>query len=146
MKGETMQTFSPAIRVPLALLCAGGLTLSVVGTAAASAPGNQNGAPDLALSTYGNANNRPDPFLPVRLKAKGAETKGIVDESELQLQGILWDPTKPVAIINRQRVSLNEVVTLKLSSGEHLVKATAMHRDRVVLKVDDREVELRMAR
>ena len=97
-------------------------------------------------STYNNANKRPDPFLPVKLKGRGPEVKVTFNDSELHLRGILWHPTKPVAIINRQSIGLNETVTLKLSSGEFSAKAVSIEREKVVLKLGDHEVTLQLER
>ena len=102
--------------------------------------------PSQSGSSYNNANNRPDPFLPVRLKGRGPDPVVTVNEGELHLQGILWHPTRPVAVVNRQRVFLNDTVTIRLNSGEHSVKAIAIEREKVVLKVDDRQVELVLER
>lgn len=105
-----------------------------------------NGA-DVVLSAYDNSNNRPDPFLPVKLKNVATNPRGTVGlDADLKLQGILADPAKPVAIINRQPVALNETVTLRLPSGEMMVKAIRIERDRVVLRAGDREIELQIPR
>lgn len=95
-------------------------------------------------SAYSNTNNRPDPFLPVKLKGKSASPMASVNDHELHLQGILWHPTKPAAVVNRQSIALNETVTLKLSSGDVPVRAISIERDRVILKIADREVELQL--
>jgi hypothetical protein len=97
-------------------------------------------------SVYNNLNNRPDPFLPVKSKGKGVEAKADFDDGEFKLQGILWDPTNPVAVVNRKRIFLNESATLKLPSGEATVTAVSIDRNRVVLKVGSRQVELQMER
>lgn len=73
-----------------------------------------------------------------------SEDKATVSDSELKLQGIVMHPTKPIAVINRQSVGLNEQVTLKLRSGEIAAKAILIERSRVVLKIGDRNVELRL--
>lgn len=104
-------------------------------------------AADIALSSYDNSNNRPDPFLPIKLKNVATNPRSTVGlDGDLKLQGILADPAKPVAIINRQPVALNETVTLRLPSGEMVVKAIRIDRDRVVLKAGDREIELQIPR
>lgn len=131
------------------IVTAGVLALSLsfaVGTADSAA----NPAPDKrqpAQSSYSNTNDRPDPLLPVRLKgARGAEPRLTVNQSDLRLQGIIWHSSKPAAVVNRQRIGLNETVTIRLTSGDHAVKAIVIDRDRVVLKVDDRRVELQLER
>lgn len=100
----------------------------------------------MVRSVYSNANNRPDPFWPVKLKSLGANVPVSVDYSDLQLQGILWDPEKPVAIISRQRVGLNQTVAVNLRGGVVQVKAVSIQRTNVVLKIGDRQVELRLER
>jgi hypothetical protein len=120
-------------------------------TARAADPGDAKGKPagdksPQVLSIYSNSNKRPDPLLPVRLKGKRHDPKVAADDREMRLQGILWHPTKPVAVVNRTSIALNESATLKLSTGEFQVKAIAIERDRAVLLVDDRQVELRLER
>jgi hypothetical protein len=102
-----------------------------------------NGLPQ---SVYSNANNRPDPFLPVKRKGSHSDTRLAVNESELHLKGILWHPTKPVAIVNHQPIALNETVTLKISSGDVTAKAISIERERVILKLSDRQIELQLER
>ncbi len=126
-----------ARRLGLALALAGWLGAPMVHGATADPN-------EIPRSAYSNQNSRPDPFLPVKLKGIGLEAKASVADQGLHLQGILWDPVKPAAIINRQRVVLNETVVLKLNMGECTVKATRIERERVVLKMDTREIELQL--
>src|SRR5690242_12569673 len=71
---------------------------------AVTSDANTNEAATASKSTYTNSNNRPDPFLPVKLKNKSFEAKVVLDDRELHLEGILWHPTTPAAIVNRQRI------------------------------------------
>jgi hypothetical protein len=128
---------SVAISMPAAVLAA----------APSEAPGNGGAAASsIPQSSYSNANNKPDPFLPVALKGKPSDTNAPVSTFELQLQGIIWHPTKPAAVVNRQRIELNETVTFKLNSGSLTVKVIAIDRNRVVLKSGEQQIELRLAR
>jgi hypothetical protein len=129
-----------------ALMASVALSVPVGSTAAAANAASS--APSLSSiprSAYVNSNERPDPFLPVRLKNKGSEPLVPVNHGELQLQGIMWHPTKPAAVVNRKRIELNETVTLKLNTGDHAVKAVVIDRDRVVLKMGEQQIELRLA-
>lgn len=127
------------------------LVLVVAASRLLAAPSATNAVPSSdkdspAVSTYHNDNNRPDPFLPAKMKGKGVEARAVFDDREFHLQGILWHPTNPVAIINRKRVLLNETMTLKISSGDAIVKAVTIERDRVILNVGNRQVELKLIR
>lgn len=136
MKHAARTTFSAL----LFLLFASAISLNAANS---QAPDGKFG---VSQSHYSNNNNRSDPFLPVRLKGRGPEPRIAVSQSELHLQGIIWHATKPVAVINRQRVELNGSVTLRLNSGDRTAKAVAIERDRVVLRVDDRDIELVLER
>jgi type II secretory pathway component PulC len=63
---------------------------------------------------------------------------------DLRLQGILYSSKDPTASINNQLVHRNVPTTLKLEGGELRVKAVEITRDRVILEVEGRQVELRM--
>ena len=127
------------------------LFLGPLGPLQAAAPADKDaktdtGSPGLPQSSYNNTNNRPDPFWPVKRKSSGPDLRSAVNESELHLKGILWHPTRPVAIINRQPMALNETVTLKLSTGDVAAKAISIERDRVVLMIAEHRVELQLER
>lgn len=134
----------------VSLVTFGSFVLASTAIGTGSVAPNTDAKPSVELpskSSYSNTNNRPDPFLPVKLKgAKSADSKAVFDDRDLHLQGILWHPTNPVAIVNRQRLFLNEPATLKLSSGDTTVRAVTIERDRVVLKIDNRQVELQIER
>lgn len=84
-----------------------------------------------------------DPFLPVGTTAKGPAT-ATVNVTALQLQGILYDPHNPSAMVNNQSVWLNKKVTLSTDSGPVEVQAVEITRQRVVLLVGGNKIELRL--
>ena len=139
--------------VPIIIPSCMGIALVLASSSLLAVPGTKSpdtGQPKeetkgvVTISVYDNSNNRPDPFLPVGMKRKGPEAEATLSDTELKLQGILWDPEKPIAIINRQRVGLNQTVSLALRAGEVTVTAIAIQRDKVVLKLDKRQIELEL--
>jgi len=88
---------------------------------------------------YASHDNR-DPFVPL-VDKKGRPVEVVegglqFKASDLYLEGIIWDPVKPMAIIN------DEVI----SSGDKIrgVTIQKIEKDRVILKYQDKEFELTM--
>jgi len=94
--------------------------------------------PPLHLSTYQPTQTR-DPFG----RGPAAAGGGVV-VTGFNLQGILWDARKPMAIINDQLVSPHKPVTVPVGSAQVQVKALEITRDKVVLEVGTQRVELRL--
>lgn len=96
--------------------------------------------PELKVSTYKTAKVR-DPFARSGVAAPGGKASPSVPIT-LHLQGILYQPTNPSAIVNDKLLTLDKIVTLSAGNGEVQVKAVEIARDRVVLDVGGQKVEL----
>jgi type II secretory pathway component PulC len=109
---------------------------------AAGAIGNQFSA-ELHQSTYQPVKQR-DPFFKIRSPVH--EVKSLPSTVVgLQLDGILYQPTDPSAIVNGQLVTLHKIVSLNTGAEEFQVKAIEITRDHVVLEANGRRVELNLS-
>ncbi len=100
---------------------------------------------ELSPSAYEPQNTR-DPFgseIP-----KAADGKAVVarlaEPDALKLQGILYNKTKPSALVNDQLVELNKTVKVHTDQGEVEVKALEITRELVLLDVGGQKIELRL--
>ena len=62
----------------------------------------------------------------------------------IRLQGILYQPAHPSAIVNDQLLTLDKTVTLNTGGGTITVRALEITRDRVVLESAGQKVELHL--
>jgi hypothetical protein len=102
--------------------------------------------PELVRSAYATESTR-DPFgseVPGVATALGNEKTKAAVLPRLLLQGILYHPTHPAAIVNDQLVEPNRPVQLKTEQGEIEVKALQITREVVLLEVRGQTVELRL--
>lgn len=124
-------------------LCLVAAILGLVGLTAAgrAAPATEATGfdPTLRLSVYQPTVTR-DPFLP----ARAAATKSVAsaDQSEFQLQGLLWDNTNPAVIVNNEMLVLNRPKKVLTSRGQVEVTAVEITRQRVVLEAGGTKIEL----
>jgi hypothetical protein len=118
--------------------------LLVCATAGAATKPKAEFAPELKASTYEPTNLR-DPFAKPGVAsqdAKAAPGAPII----FQLQGILYQPTNPSAIVNDRLLTLNKIVTLNTGNVEVQVKAVEITRNTVVLEVGGQKVELQLSK
>ncbi|MBL7170765.1 MAG: general secretion pathway protein GspB [Candidatus Omnitrophica bacterium] len=86
------------------------------------------------------SHNKRDPFVP--LVDKKGRPVSVVEgglqfkASDLYLEGIIWDPIKPMAIINDEVVSSGDKIR-----GVTIIK---IEKDKVVLSYQDKTFDLRM--
>lgn len=112
-------------------------------SAGAETPAAAGDDPKLQVSSYSPSKTR-DPFVKAGAGAGvGTQLTG-VDSNMFHLQGILYQPTDPSAIVNNKLVSLNKIVTLTTDAGEIQIKAVEITRDRVVMEAGGQKVELRL--
>lgn len=113
--------------------------------AGAAPPVKTGGLPELQRSTYEPTNAR-DPFMKVGEKGGLAlqmkMTPGV--PFPFRLDGILYHPSDPWAIVNDTRLALNKPVTLRAGGAEIQVRAVEITRSKVVLEVAGQKVELRL--
>ena len=87
-----------------------------------------------------------DPFLKPGTMAIGSDGRETATAGQLvlRLQAILWSPANPSAVVNDQLLDINKSVIFSTASGDVKVKAVEIGRERVVLEVGGRRVELRL--
>lgn len=108
---------------------------------AATSPAKPLGA-QLQTSAYKPVKTR-DPFL--KAGQATADSKAVAGGSVVfRLQGILYEPANPAAMVNDQLVTLNKTVHLSTGNGEIKVKAVEITREKVVLEAVGQKVELRL--
>jgi hypothetical protein len=64
--------------------------------------------------------------------------------ADFRLNGILFEPANPAAIVNDRLITLNKIVTLDTPKGAVRARALAITRERVTLEVGGERLELRM--
>jgi hypothetical protein len=96
--------------------------------------------PELRFSTYQPTKLR-DPFGGTRATA-GSSGPVSSGPAAFQLQGILYDTKNPMAIVNNQPVALNKLVKVPVGGSEIEVKAVELTREKVVLEVGGKRLEL----
>lgn len=107
--------------------------------------------PELRPSTYAPTKTR-DPFGwggPAPTVATTGTTAVAVQpvvNFPFRLEGIMYDPQQPAAIINNEMVVLKKTVTLRAGSVAIAVRATTITADRVVLEAGGQTVELRLVK
>ena len=99
--------------------------------------------PDLKTSTYQPTNAR-DPFAKPGIAMQATKTAPTIPIS-LQLQGILYQPANPSAIVNDKLLTLNKIVSFNTGNSEVQVKAVEITRESVVLDIGGQRVELRLS-
>lgn len=99
--------------------------------------------PALQVSTYDPANLR-DPFLAPGVTPMKSK---VVDKTSLtfKLQGILYSPSRPAAMVNDKLVEVGKPVTLTSGLAEIEVSAVRITRDTVILEAAGERIELRLA-
>jgi hypothetical protein len=71
-----------------------------------------------------------------------AKTSPEVAPGLLKLNGILYDPVHPSAVVNNQLVELKRAVKVLTGQGEIEVKALQIAREFILLEVGDQKLEL----
>ena len=149
VSGTQTRRFPSAVRIVSILAFCQSLIFLVIwllvcATAGAATKPKAKFAPELKASTYEPTNLR-DPFAKpgvLAQDAKAAPGAPII----FQLQGILYQPTNPSAIVNDKLLTLNKIVTLDTGNVEVQVKAVEITRNTVVLEVGGQKVELRLSK
>ena len=95
---------------------------------------------DLQKSVYKPVRQR-DPFNLAGVTAPDSKVLPTAT-IPLHLEGILFQPGNPAAIVNGTLITLNKIATIKDGNGEIPVKAIEITRNRVVLESGDQKVEL----
>jgi hypothetical protein len=108
---------------------------------AASPPKKAQFNPNLQVSAYEPTNTR-NPFMALAGAGGGPAAPGAA--FSFQLEGILYEPTRPSAIVNGQLVFLNKPATVTIGGVEVPIKATAITRQSVTLEVHGQSVELQI--
>jgi hypothetical protein len=105
--------------------------------------------PELRQSTYAPAAVR-DPFggtvTQPAVTGKVAMATAPAASFPFRLEGIMYEPRQPSAIINNQVVVLQKTVVLRSGGLAVEVRAVEIAADRVVLEVGTERVELRLAK
>ncbi len=112
------------------------------GAAVSKGEGTAPTAPALHPSVYQPAAVR-DPFVPPGTKLSQPAVVA-VGADEFRLDGILWHPSQPSAILNGKLVDLKRPVKVATVVGKVQVEAVEITRDLVKLKVDQEIIELRL--
>lgn len=101
--------------------------------------------PPIKLSTYEPQQGR-DP-----LRAAGSATQALGGEplvearvEALRLQGIVYDATRPSAMVNNEILYVGRATRLATSDGTVEVTAVAITRDRVTVEIGGKQIELQM--
>ena len=100
--------------------------------------------PVLQPATY-NPTKKRDPFDGFTAGVSSTVTKAVtVDVTAFKLQGILYQPINPSAIVNDQLVTVDKTISLDIGGNKVEVKVVQITRDLVVLDVSGQRVELRL--
>ncbi len=97
--------------------------------------------PNLQESTYQPVKQR-DPFSPGGAPVGNAAATVSAAPSDFRLEGILYQPGSPSAIVNDKLLTLGKTATIDVGGGQIQVKATEITRNRVVLEAGGQKVEL----
>jgi len=102
--------------------------------------------PQLRRSNYQPAKSR-DPFLRIGGPRVAPSTGAAVQTAApvqfaFRLEGILYHPSAPAAIVNDKMLQLNRPTTLVMNGQKIEVKAIEIMRNRVVLEADGQRIEL----
>jgi hypothetical protein len=97
--------------------------------------------PNLQQSVYNPATQR-DPFSPAGAPAANTAAAVSTAPSDFHLEGILYQPRSPSAIVNDTLLTLGKTATIDVGGGQIQVKATEITRNRVVLEAGGQKVEL----
>jgi hypothetical protein len=112
-------------------------------------------APQMVESRYAPEKKR-DPFdrpgqQTTRTITNNTNTTSVVEvvkpeipPSLFRLEAIVWDPRRPEALINGQRLEMNKPVTMQVGGNRMRVIAVEIGRERVVLDVEGQKVEVRL--
>jgi len=95
---------------------------------------------DLQKSVYKPVKQR-DPFNLAGVTASDSKVLPTATIA-LHLEGILYQPGNPAAIVNGTLVTLNKTASINAGNGEIQVRAIEITRNRVVLQAGDQKVEL----
>lgn len=100
---------------------------------------------ELQVSTYKPAKQR-DPFSKYGAVPVAAAVKsGPIAPGTLSLEGILYEPSNPAAIVNGVLIQLNKAVAVPVTGGELTIKAVKITRSRVILDINGQKLELELA-
>jgi hypothetical protein len=104
--------------------------------------------PELQVSIYRPTSTR-DPLMRPGVVSTGAVTRTSPVVAPLsfpfRLEGILYNPTAPSAVLNDKVVVLNKPVKLTAGHVEIVVTVVEISRDRVVVEAAGQRRELRLA-
>ena len=117
--------------------------LLICATAGAATKPTTEFAPELKRSSYDPVNAR-DPFAKPGFTGQSVKA-GTVSPSAFQLQGILYEPDNPSAIVNDKLVTLNKIVTLNAGNAEVQVKVVGITRTNVTVEVGAQRIELQLS-
>jgi len=99
--------------------------------------------PDLKLSSYDPVHGR-DPFAKPGFGEQNVKA-GTVSPTLFRLQGILYQPDNPSAIVNDKLVTLNKIVTFNVGNAEVRAKVVEITRTGVSLEVGGQRIELQLS-
>ena len=117
------------------------LWLAICVRAGAATPPQTTFQPYLIVSAYNPVTQR-DPLGKSGLSQESKVAPGVA--VAFRLEGILYSPSSPSAIVNGTLVTLNKTVTLTDGNGQTQVKPVEITRERVVLETGGQRVELRL--
>lgn len=114
--------------------------LLVCANAGAATASKDSFNPNLQQSVYNPVTQR-DPFSPAGAPAASAATVTAAP-SDFRLEGILYQPGSPSAIVNDALLTMGKTATIDVGGGQIQVKAIEITRNRVVLEAGGQKVEL----
>ena len=115
--------------------------LLVCANAGAATASKDGFDPNLQTSVYNPVKQR-DPFSQAGAPAATAAAAATTAPTDFHLEGILYQPVSPSAIVNDKLVTLGKTTTLDVDGGQIQVKAIEITRNRVVLEAGGQKVEL----
>ncbi|HUJ12126.1 MAG TPA: hypothetical protein VL171_19125 [Verrucomicrobiae bacterium] len=98
----------------------------------------------IVTSSYAPKNER-NPFVSVAIAQTGdpaATTSPVIAPGLLKLDGVLYDPVHPSAVVNGQLVGPKRAVKVPTAQGEIEVKALQIARESILLEVGGQKLEL----
>jgi hypothetical protein len=119
------------------------LWLWICGVAGAATPAKTESSLELKPSNYDPTKER-DPFAKAGTTKAATTNLASAATFVFRLDGILFEPTHPSAIVNGKLLTLDKIVSLKGGNGEIQVKAVEIVRDRVVLEAGGKRIELQI--
>ena len=122
------------------------LFLFICAWAGAATKGTARTNLELTTSAYVPQTER-DPFgseIALSADTSGGKATGTATSGMLKLNGILYDPAHPSAMVNGVLLELNKPVMVRAEQREVEVKAVEITREIVSLEIGGRRVELRL--